>query len=298
MNFIGEIAGVVTAFCWAATSTFFTIGGRYVGSVVVNRTRLVAAVVFLSTAHLVLYGSLVPVNAAPEQWMWLGLSGVIGLVLGDACLFQAFVLVGNHLAMLLMSLVPIISTLIAWIFLHESPSFVKIIAILLTVFGIIMVVLGKNTSKDIESRKRYMLGILLGLGGALGQAIGLVFAKKGLINDLPGLSATLIRVLVATVLLWIITFASGKARETIRKLSNKKATLAIIAGAFMGPFLGIWMSMVAIKYTYIGVASTLMALTPIMLIPVSHWIFKEKITVLTIAGTLIAVAGTALIFLT
>lgn len=199
--------------------------------------------------------------------------------------------------MLLMSLVPVVSTLVAWAYLNEAMNPVKLGAVLLTVGGIMLVVWAKRDLGITNDHRHYWIGILCGFGGAVGQAFGLITAKKGLAGDFSGLSATLIRVSVATVAIWIFTFIRGEVRSTFQRLSNRKATISIAAGAFAGPFLGIWLSMVAIKWTYVGVASTLMALTPIMLLPISYWIFGERITVWSIVGTIVAVAGTALIFL-
>ena len=104
----------------AAAVIFFTIGGTRVGSAVVNRIRLVLAVVFLSVTHFLLTGQWFPADVEPYRWGWLGLSGIIGLVIGDSMLFRAFVMIGPRLSMLLMSLVPIISAALAWVFLEEK----------------------------------------------------------------------------------------------------------------------------------------------------------------------------------
>jgi drug/metabolite transporter (DMT)-like permease len=295
---LGELAALGTALCWSFTSTFFTIGGRHVGSAVVNRVRLIFAVVFLSLAHLLLHNEFLPFHAEPHRWFWLGLSGIIGLALGDAALFQAFVLVGPHISMLLMALVPIISTLVSWVFLGEVLTGVKIAGILVTVSGIMLVVLKKRGTSSATMGKRYAIGILCGIGGAFGQAIGLVVAKRGLAGNFSGLSATLIRVLIAMLVIWIFTLLIGQAKNTVVKLKNGKAVLAIAAGAFAGPFLGIWLSMIAIKFSYIGVASTLMALPPVFLLPLSYWFFREKPAMLSVVGTIIAIIGSAIIFLT
>jgi drug/metabolite transporter (DMT)-like permease len=296
-SLLGQIAAISTSLCWAFTSTFFTIGGKHVGSVIVNRTRLAIAVIYLSIAHLVLFGSPFPFHAEPFRIFWLGISGIIGLAIGDAFLFQAFVLIGPHVSMVLMSLVPIISAAIAWFFLNESLSLVKIGAIILTISGVIIVVFKKRDLR-MKKRKIYLIGILCGIGGAFGQAFGLIAAKKGLAGDFAGLSATLIRVSTATLIIWIFTLIVGQATNTVKRLKNKRALVAIAAGAFAGPFLGIWLSMIAIKFTRIGIASTLMALPPVFLLPLSYIFFKEKITLQSAVGTIIAVSGIALIFLT
>ena len=292
----GELAALVTAFFWSCSSILFTFGGRFVGSTILNRTRLVIGLCYLSVLHFFIYGKFLPITADSHSWFWFGLSGIIGLVLGDSALFQAFVLIGPHLSMLIMTLVPIIGTIFAWIFLAETLSFIKLAGIICTISGIIMVVLNKH-EMTMLNKKEFMIGILCGIGGAIGQAIGLILAKKGFVNNFPGLSATVIRVSTATIVIWLFTIISGRTKITISKVMNRKILLTIASGAFFGPFLGIWMSMVAIKWTYIGIASTIIALPPIILLPVSYFIFKEKITWKSIIGTFIAVSGTAIIFL-
>ncbi len=264
---------------------------------IVNRTRLLFASGYLMITHLVLYGSLLPIHAESFRWEWLALSGFIGLVFGDGLLFEAFVLIGARLSMLLMSLVPIISTVLAWLFLREVLNIFEIIAIILTVGGIIWVILERNNRNNHADSKNYFIGILCAIGGALGQAFALITAKKGLGGDFPALSANLIRVVTATIIFWIIAILQGKAVSNFSFWTNRKARWAIIGGSIFGPFLGIWLSMIAIKYAHIGIASTLMALPPIFLLPISYWIFKERHSWRTIVGTVLAVAGVAIIFL-
>ncbi len=297
-NYLGEIAALGTSVCWTFTSIFFTISGRRVGSVIVNQARLALAVVFLSVTHIVVQGAWFPPQASPERWFWLGLSGVIGLVLGDAFLFQAFVLIGPRRSMLLMSLVPIISTSIAWLFLGETLSTTEMVAVGLTVGGIAWVVSEGDESEDIQaSSRRHRLGVLAGIGGALGQALGLVVSKKGMAGDFAPLSATLIRMIVAALVIWIYSLLRGRAGRTLRALTDRRASLAILGGAIAGPFIGVWLSLAAVKWTRVGIASTLMAWPPILVLLPSVWIFEEQIGARIIVGTLAAMAGVALIFL-
>ena len=297
---MGEIAALATSFCWSFTSIQFTLAGQQVGSEVVNRTRLVLAVLYLSLAHLLLYGELWPIHAEPFRWGWLGLSGTIGLVLGDACLFQAFVLIGTRRAVLATTLVPVISTLLAWGWLGEALQLAEIGAVLLTVGGIAWVVAERQPKQggSVESKRQYALGVLLGLGFALGQALGLVIAKQGLVGDFPSLSAALIRMIVATGVIWLFTLARGQVRATWPALRDKKARLFIAGGALTGPFVGVWFSMMAVQHTQVGIASTLMSLSPIILIPLGHWIFREQISPRSVAGTVVALAGATVIFMT
>jgi drug/metabolite transporter (DMT)-like permease len=294
---MGEIAALATALCWMFTSIFFTIGGREVGSVVVNRIRLVMAVFFLTATHLVLEGTLLPLSVEPERWLWLGLSGIIGLVVGDAFLFQAFVLVGARLSMLIMSLVPVLSTLLAWLFLGERLNLTEIGAVGLTVGGIAWVVLERRNENTQADMRQYTLGILFGLGGAIGQAIGLITAKKGLEGDFSTLSGVLIRILVAMVVIWAIAAIQGRVRSSVLALRNQRAFLAITGGSLAGPFLGVWLSLIAIDLARVGIASTLMALAPVFILPVAHWWLKERMTWRAAGGTIVAMIGVTLIFL-
>ena len=296
-NYLGEIAALGTSVCWTFTSIFFTLSGRKVGSVIVNRARLLLAVGFLSVTHILVLGVWLPDQANLYRWFWLGLSGVIGLALGDGFLFQAFVLIGPRRSMLLMALVPIISTLTAWIFLGETLSAVEIVAIGLTVGGVAWVVSEREANGLRVDRRRYWLGVLAGLGGAFGQALGLVASKQGMVGDFPALSATLMRMLVAAAIIWGVALIRGRAGHTLKALADRQVGPSMLGGAIAGPFLGVWLSLLAVSLTQVGIAATLMALSPILLLLPSHWIFKERISLQSAVGTVVAVVGVALLFL-
>ena len=72
---------------------------------------------------------------------------------------------------------------------------------------------------------------------------------------------------------------------------------SISIGSFFGPFIGVSFSLIAVKYTSTGVAATLMAIVPVLLIPPSILLKKEKVTWKEITGALIAVLGVATFFL-
>ncbi len=297
---MGEFAALATSFFWSFTSIQFTLAGQRIGSQMVNRIRLVVAVCYLSLAHLLLYGEVWPLHAEPFRWGWLGLSGVVGLVLGDSCLLQAFMLIGPQRAMLLMTLVPVISTLLAWGWLGETLLPVEVGAVLLTVGGIAWVVSEKRSAQGAPAggEGQYALGVLLGLGGALGQALGLVMSKEGLVGDFSSLSATLIRMLIASAVIWLLALVRGQVGATGPALRDKRAMLFLAGGALTGPFLGVWSSMVAVQNAPVGIASTLMALSPIILIPLGRWVFHDRISLRAVAGTIVALAGATIIFLT
>jgi drug/metabolite transporter (DMT)-like permease len=295
--YLGEIAALATAVCWAATSLFFTIAGKQVGSQVVNRVRLPLAAFFLAITHLLWQGQVLPIHAEPSRWGWLGLSAISGLVLGDAMLFQAFVLIGARLAMLLMTLAPVIGTLLAWVFLGETLSLLEIGAIIVTMGSVAWVVSEQKNSNSVDGNPRsYLIGVLCGIGGAFGQALGLTLSKRGMVGDFPALSASLIRLTTASVVIWLWALIQGQLRPTIEGLRIRRARWAILVGTVAGPFMGMTLSLAAVQLAPVGIASTLMALSPVFLLPLSHWVFKERITQRAIMGTVMAMVGVAMIF--
>ncbi len=297
MPVLGQIAALATAFCWSLTAIFFSYSGRLVGSQVVNRSRLIFAMVFIAITHLFLVGTLLPFDAEPYRWGWLALSSILGLVLGDTFLFQAYVLVGPRLSMLMMSTAPILSSIMAWLVLGESLNQYEIVGIMIAVLAIGWVATERRTDKAVVTNKKYWSGLFLAFLGAFGQAANLVTAKLGMDGDFPTISASAIRIFVAMVLLWIIALVRKEAVQTLNHWRNKQAFRAIVAGTVVGPFLGIWFSLMAVQLAPVGVAATLMALPPVILIPLGYIIYRERVSRRGVIGTLVAITGVAIIFL-
>jgi drug/metabolite transporter (DMT)-like permease len=294
---LGQLAALGTAFCWSFTAIFFSYSGRLVGSAVVNRSRLLFAFFFVGITHFFLQGTIFPTGVEPYRWGWLALSAILGLVLGDTFLFQAFVLVGPRLSTLMMATVPILSTFMAWIFLKETVSASEMAGIALIVTGIAWVVTERRSGEIVVQEKKYIRGLAFAFLGAVGQAANLIAAKYALGDDFPAISASAIRILVAMVILWAAAAFQGQFRHTIRQWQNRDAFKAIIRGTIAGPFIGIWLSLVAVQLAPVGLAATLMALPPIILIPIERVLYGTRVSNRGIIGTVIAVSGVALIFL-
>jgi drug/metabolite transporter (DMT)-like permease len=295
----GEIAALLTAVCWSFNSVVFTWAGKRVGSVTVNSVRLWAAFPVLLLLHWLLYGTPFPFNIELPRLFFLALSGLIGFVAGDTMLFESFLLIGPRLAMLLALLVPVFSTVLAWVWLGETLRLPQIISILVTILGVAWVVAEKTAPAVAPAPGRpqkYRLGIALAMGGAAGQALGLLFSRLGLAGGYSAISATQVRVGAAGLALAITGLFQGNLRAHWARMKDKTALLQITAGSLTGPVLGVVLSLVAIARTQIGVASTLMSLTPVLLLPVSYLLFRERITPRAIFGTLIALLGVVLLF--
>lgn len=296
-DYLGELAALSTAVLWSFTAVFFTLAGERVGSVVVNRLRLLLAVVLLIATHWLILGTPLPQSEDPMRWVWLGLSGVVGLVLGDSFLFQSYLWIGPRLGMLMMSMAPIIAAFLAAIFLGESLSGMQWLGVFLAVSGTGAVVMDQPPTEPRRARD-HRRGLLFGIGAATGQAVGLVLAKQGLVGDYPALSGNLMRMLSAAAAIWIATILMRQVGNTFRRVAEQPGALGpIFGGAATGPFMGVWLSLVAIQLTRVGVASTLMALSPIFLLPVGAFLFKEPVGWRAILGTLVAMIGVAVLFL-
>ncbi len=296
-NYIGEIAGITTSLFYALNAVFITNAAQKVGSVISNRTRIVFALLYLIILNLILFHQPLPFDAGASRWTWLSLSGIIGLALGDAFLFQSYLSIGPRLGMLLLSLSPIIGTLEAWVFFGETLRAGQIIGIALTLAGIVWVVLEQGNGKTQVSR-HMLIGILFGVLSAVFQATGYVFSKQGMYGDFSPFQGNAIRMLAAALslgLMGILQKEVGKTIETLK--ANPSAIKQLAIAALIGPVLGVSASLLAVQHAEVGVASTLTSLSPIFMIPVSHFIFKEKLGWQAIVGTLLAMAGVAILFL-
>jgi drug/metabolite transporter (DMT)-like permease len=203
--------------------------------------------------------------------------------------------------MLLMALAPVMGAVMAWVLLGETLNAIEMLGILVTVGGVAWVVSDRGNGGDglaDASPRYYLIGILLGLGGALGQAGGLVVSKQGLEGDFSALSGNLMRLTVSTIMIWVLAVAAGQGRSNFEALKTKPRALWImIGGAIMGPFIGVWLSLIAVQNSPVGIASALMSLPPIFLIPIGWKFFKERITWRAVVGTILAVSGTVILFL-
>jgi len=294
MSLVGESAALATSVFWAASSIFFTLAGRRVGSQPVNIARLLLALAVLALVHLLLFGTPFPWNAGTARLGWLGISGLIGYAVGDAVLFESLVLIGPQLAMLAMTTSPLFSALLGWALLGQGLSLLKLLAMLVTLGGIAWVV---APGRGGESHPHLRRGLLLGLGGSLGQAVGLLFSRYGLEGGFHPVSANLIRICAASLVLLIWSGVRGELPRDLVKFSGDWPALALTAsGAVVGPVLGVVASLVAIAHTNLGVAATLMSLAPVLLLPAARLLFGDKVRLRSVLGTVVALAGAAGLF--
>jgi len=291
----GEIAALLTAACWTVTAMSFERAGKQIGSQPLNLIRLVLGLFFLTIFMWIYRGLPFPADASVHSWVWLSFSGIVGLVIGDLLLFQAFVLIGSRISMLMMSMAPPLTAILARIIFGEVLTGKNLIGMVLTMTGISLVILKKDGTKSLKL-SHPVKGVLLALGGAFGQALGLILSKKGM-GAYDAFAATQIRIISGIVGFSLIFFIRGQWSQVFKGIKNINAMIFISLGSFFGPFLGVSLSLLALKYTAAGVAATLTSITPILIIPPVILIFKEKVSLMEILGALIAIGGVAFQFL-
>lgn len=302
MAYEGELAALGTAVCWSGTSLFFHAAGKRIGAFPVNQIRIVLAVLFLLVAHFIATGTGWPADLDGSALLLLAGSGVIGLLIGDSFYFGALVEVGPKLATLLMALAPLIAAGAARVFLGEQLGPYAIAGMGVTIVGVALAVGGRREPSDRRARGRLGLGVLFGVLGAAGQGIGIVVAKPAL-TEISALSGTLVRMSAAMVALWFVAVTqlllarrAGRPSALARGLRDPRAVGLTAGGAFLGPFVGVWLSLFAVMHAEVGVATTLMATVPVVVIPQTWLIQKEKPTLLEVIGAAAAVAGVFLLF--
>ena len=295
MAYLGELSALLAALCWSGSSFAFSSASKSIGPLQLNINRMILAVIFLFFTILILD---IKVNLSSFQLMHLILSGAVGLVFGDTFLFKAYQHIGARISMLLMSVSPILSALLAYLFLNEIITTWGIIGMTITIAGVSLVIFERS---EIPSTKYKIskVGIFYGLLGALGQSVGLIFAKYAFnAGEINGFVATFIRLLSAVLLMLPVAIIIKRYKNPVRLFANDlKALRSTLTGTILGPYFGITFSLVAIENAKVGIAATLMSTVPILMLPIARYVFKEKLNWRAVGGALLAVGGIAILFL-
>ena len=306
MTYIGELISIGVAFSWTATALLSEFGSKRLGNLTLNVLRMALALVFSLVLFLVVTGSPLPAGASPEAAGWMLLSGLVGYVIGDFCLFQCYIIIGSRFGQLFMTLAPLAAALMAWVTLGQQMTVMSIVAMLVTLFGISVSVLGRGEKHKV-SLKLPLNGVLFAIGAALCQGVGLVLSKIGMDHYetdaampdwLIPFSANFYRCVAGIIGFAILHYFHDGMAPFRDALRDRKGLSVAIATTIFGPFVGVGFSLMAVQYTAAGIASTLMAMTPIIIILPSYWLFHEKITWKAVVGAFISVIGVSLFFLT
>lgn len=293
---LGELAALATALCWTISGIVFENASKKVGSLVVNYLKLIFGFIFVGVYCFFSRGMFLPMDATINNWIWLMLSGLIGFFLGDLFLFQSYVEIGARISLLIMSASPPITALLGLIFLKEKLDLISIIGMLVTMSGIAIVILSKEKGEKKMKLTHSKKGLIYAFLGAFGQALGLIVSKIGM-GDYNPFAATQIRIISGIISFTILFFVIKKYGDVKLAFKDRIAMKNIAVGSIFGPFLGVTLSLISLQYTSAGISSTLTSIMPVVIIPFSIIILKEKIKLKEILGAIISVVGIAILFL-
>lgn len=302
--YIGELISIGVAFSWTATALLSELGSKRLGNLTLNVLRMALALLFSMVMFWVVMGSPWPSGGTIEAYGWMLLSGLVGYVIGDFCLFQCYIIIGSRYGQLFMTLAPLAAALTAWIALGQQMSAVSIVAMLVTLSGIAISVLGRGEHRRV-SLSLPLSGVLFAVAAAVCQGVGLVLSKIGMdhydASSIPAwlvpFSANFFRCVAGIVGFFLLLYLREGFSPLREALHDRKGMSVATATTIFGPFVGVGFSLMAVQYTSAGIASTLMALTPIIIILPSYWLFRQRITWRAVVGALISVVGVSLFFL-
>ena len=314
--YYGELISMTVALSWTACAMFAEVASKRMGSLPFNVVRMLLSLVMLAVVMWVFTGVPYPIGADDSKWFWLSLSGLVGYVLGDFCLFNSYILIGSRYGQLLMTLAPPFAALFGWLLLGQAMTWLAILGMCVTVAGIATAIYRPQQSETAANQRRMPLkGILFGICAGIGQGVGLVLSAKGLMHyeqlvDASGIAfrhgataaivlpfaSTAIRAITGFLGFSIWTWTRGEMAEVKNGFCNRRTMLFALGATITGPFIGVSLSLMATLYTSIGVAQTIMAMTPVLIIWPTYLFFGQPIHLREVIGAIISVCGVALFF--
>ena len=287
----------MAALCWAVASLISADVTRKIGGLAFNRLRL-----FFVSIMLIGYTFYLDTwNTINHEFLFTILfSGIIGIFLGDTLLFIALQKIGPRRNNILFSLAAPFTVILNIIFLNEIMSTINLIGCIIVFFGVVVAIAYGN-SKDKNHRWEVVegniyLGVSLGIGAALCQAIGLIMMKPILTMGADPIASAALRTAISFVFLAFTFFLNYKIFNTKTNLSVKIVGQSILSG-FLGMALGMSLLLIALKYADAGIVATLSSTSPIMILFLI-WLLTKKIpTIGAWIGTVLAIIGSGLIFI-
>ena len=309
MGYTGELISLAVAISWTATALFAEVGTKRIGSLQLNIIRMTLSLLMLGATLWIVTGAPWPRFADGQTWFWLLLSGLVGYVFGDWCLFNSYLVIGARFGQLFMTLAPPVAAITGLALLGETILWKGILGMVVTLSGIAMSILSRNQGHKVAV-KLPVKGVLFGIGAGVGQGVGLVPSKVGMgfyeaaipegataVSAMVPFASTFIRAVMGAIGFILILLIRKEGPKLVLALNDRRGMFYATLATITGPFIGISLSLMAVQYTNAGIASTIMALTPILIILPSHLIFKQKVTVVEVIGAIISIAGVSLFFL-
>jgi drug/metabolite transporter (DMT)-like permease len=298
INILGQLFALLTSACWAHNSLAYSAAGKRVGSDAVTHIRLWIAFPVIILVNLLFTGTLLPADLSSQSFFFLAVSGVVGFFLADIFIFRAFVDLGPRETLVILTLSPIVSALFSWILLKEALTPLQILGIFVTLGGVIAVTLAENRDARALGIRKPLAGLVFALLGTVSQSAAMILSKQGLEGGIHPVTANQIRIGFGLISMVLYTVLRGTFFSDFRKMKDRTALKHITTGALIGPVLGIILTLYALRLAPVGIATTLMQMSPVLLLPVERFVFHKKIPAGAVAGTLLAVMGAVLLFIT
>ncbi len=293
--YLGASAALGTAMLWTLSTLAWTSAGRQVGALSVSFLRLVVTIGIIALYGYATRGHWLPGSADPQVWLALGVSGVFGFFLCDLLLFESFLLIGPRLSLLIHSLSPPISALISAYYLGDHLAPIHWLGMAVTLSGVVWVVLERQSGpRPAEHHRSFARGVALAAAATVSASVGYVLAKQGMGNCDP-VDATLIRIFGAMIGYVLLLTAAARWQRIWRAMQHRRAMLTVVVGAILGPFLGVTLCMVALRYSPVGVAVTIISTMPVLILPFAIIVHKEKVSPRAMLGAVVSVAGVLLL---
>ena len=287
---IGAIAALASASCWAFGSILWRKIGDEISPLSMNLTKGIIGIAYLAIAILII--GIEPVSM--QAFLFLGISGLLGIALGDTLYFMSLINLGPRLWSLIAALGPVFVAVSATIFLGERPSILVWTGILLTVSGTCWMLWERIPQKGIIKNKS--LGIKCGILSITCMTAGVIFAKIGIVSVSP-IQATLIRIVWAVVGLILWGSLNHQLKSWLSPFKNLNLLKRISFVVIIGVFGGFLLFLLSLKYIDASIANTLNSTAPLFILPMVAIILKEKISIKAILGATVTVGGIGLIFI-
>ncbi len=304
MNYItGQLFALAAAVCWAQNSIIYSWIGKKTGSRAVTHVRLWVALPAVMLVNLFINSSLFPLNMPPEIYFYFGLSGFLGFFIADLFIFSSFVYIGAVKTMVIMTFSPVFSALISWLTIGESLNLLQISGIFVIISGIVITVSEREnpvTKGAAFYSSHITRGIIYAFTGAFAQAAGMVIAKQGMTGTdtfIHPVSANVLRISAGLLSISLMQIISGEFTADFKKMKNTKLFSLLSFAALAGPVLGIILTLQALSLAPAGIVTTLMQMSPVILIPLEYIVFRRKPGILKTTGAFLSVSGAALLFI-
>lgn len=298
------IAAILTTLFFAFSAVTGQRTAVLLGGAWGNLMRLALAAVVLG----LLVAILTPDAIRWASFQWFFVSGLIGFGLGDVALFTAYERIGSRLTILLnLCLAPLFAMVLEWLWLGNGVGIRVVVCALLILAGVVMAIRpGSKSRAKVNLRGRYWVGIVAAIVAGFGQGTGAVISRKAEAVALElgasgsGITAAFQRVLAglvfsAVAVALIRFFGDRKNWENWRTPFDRRVAPWLFGAALFGPVIGVSCFQWALQDLESGIVLAVVALTPIVMLPLARITEGDHPSRLALVGAVVAVAGVVLL---